>query len=428
MNNACGTTELYHIGKKGIEILNEAAIPSVTTFSIPPLTTFCEGDQIKLFVTTKSTAPETYTWKLNNVVVVTTSGSTNSKDFTKGQSTMADQGNYTVDITNKCGTLSTAVNIPVTVNPTPVVNFEVTTNNIQCLTNNQFDFRNRTVQANGSTIRYVWDFGDGDKNSTDIITTSHTYRNSGKYTVKLSGTNNYSCTGSTDVAVTAIAVPRVTKQPIGQVVCQSDIYELTTEVETGGATSLSYQWYFNNQPISNNGNSNSPIFKINSMSASNQGTYYLKIRNAQCGLDEESQRVNVTYQEKPNPSFTAGGKSLNSCVNDAEYTFINTSPQSENVSYLWSVSDGTTSRSVNNFTHKFINTGLYEISLTATAQGCEPKTVNLTAGGDKKIRVNAPPTFIKDLASSVIIKQGDPIILSVDARHENNINTTLFQI
>jgi len=426
LNNACGTTELDHIGKKGIEILNEAATPSVTSFSTPPLTTFCEGDQIKLFVTTKSTAPETYTWKLNNVVVVTTSGSTNSKDFTKGQSSMADQGNYTVDITNKCGTLSTAVNIPVTVNPTPIINFEVTSNNIQCLTNNQFDFRNRTVQANGSTIRYVWDFGDGDKNSTDIVSTSHTYRNSGKYTVKLSGTNNYSCTGSTDVAVTAIAVPRVTKQPIGQVVCQSDSYELTAEVETGGATSLSYQWYFNNQPISNNGNSNSSIFKINSMSAANEGTYYLKIRNAQCDLEDESLRVNVTYQEKPNPSFTAGGKSLNSCVNDAEYTFINTSPLAANVSYLWSVSDGTTSRAVTNFTHKFINTGLYEISLTATAQGCEPKTVALTGSGDKKIRVNAAPTFKKDLAATMTIKKGDALNLSVDAIHENGIGTNPF--
>ena len=426
LNNACGTTELEHLGKKGIEILNEAATPSVTTFSTAPLTTFCEGDQIKLFVTTKSTAPETYTWKLNNVVVITTSGSANSKDFTKGQSTMADQGNYTVDITNKCGTLSTAVNIPVTVNPTPVLSFEVTSNNIQCLTNNQFNFRNRTVQANGSTIRYIWDFGDGDKNSSDITTTSHTYRSSGKYTVKLSGINNYSCSGSTDVSVTVIAGPRVTKQPIGQVVCQSDSYELTTEVETGGATSLSYQWFFNNQPISNNGNSNSSTFKINSMSAANVGTYYLKIRNAECDLESESQRVNVTYQEKPNPSFTAGGKSLNSCVNDAEYTFINTSPEAANITYLWSVSDGTTSRVVNNFTHNFINTGVYQISLTATAQGCEPKTVTLTGSGDKQIRVNAPPTFSKNLASSVVIKQGEPIILSVEARHENNISTIPF--
>ena len=416
LNNACGTTDIEHLGKKGIEILNEAATPSVTSFSTPPLTTFCEGDQIKLFVTTKSTAPETYTWKLNNVVVITTSGSTNSKDYSKGQSTMADQGNYTVDITNKCGTLSTAVNIPVTVNPTPVVNFEVTSNNIQCLTNNQFDFRNRTVQANGSTIRYVWDFGDGDRNSTDIVSTSHTYRNSGKYTVRLNGINNYSCTGSTDVAVTAIAAPRVTNQPIGKVVCQSDSYELIAEVETGGATSLSYQWYFNNQPISNNGNSNSSTFKINSMSSANEGTYYLKIRNAQCGLDGESQRVNVLYQEKPNPSFTAGGKSLNSCVNDAEYTFINTSPLAANVSYLWSVSDGTTSTATN-LLHKFVSTGEYDVTLTAIANGCRTVVVYPLGNNSNKIRVNRTPTIDKDLPSIVVIEKGKPLELSVSASY-----------
>ena len=425
LNNACGTTRLINQNEEGIKIINEAATPSVTTYSTPPLTTFCEGDQIKLFVTTKSTAPETYTWKLNNVVVITTSGSANSKDFTKGQSSMADQGNYTVDITNKCGTLSTAVNIPVTVNPTPVVNFEVTSAANQCLPNNQFNFTNRTPVANGSTIGYVWEFGDGDVNTNAVSTASHSYANAGTYTVKLKGTNNYSCTGSFTRDVTVLAQPRITKQPIGGNVCQGSEYKLTAEINSGGATALNHQWFFNNQPIynTNNTNSNNPIaFTISSMSAANAGTYYLKITNAQCDLNGESERVNVTFQEKPNPSFTTGGKSLNSCLNDAEYTFINTTTPTVGVSYLWNVSDGTTSNATN-LLHKFINTGEYDVTLTAIANGCSTVVVHPLGNVENKIRVNRPPTIDKDLPSTIVVEKGKPLDLSVTASY-NYVNRT----
>ena len=415
LSNSCGTTVLQNFGVDGIKIKNESATPSVTTFTAHPLTTFCERNQIKLNVTTKSSAAETYTWKLNNVVVITQSGNTNSSDYTKANSTTADQGTYTVDITNKCGTLSNAVSIPVTVNPTPVVAFDVANPVTQCLSNNLFNFTNRTEVANGSTIDYVWQFGDGSINTTDINATTHSYANSGSYTVGLTGTNNYGCKNSTTKAVIVAAEPRITKQPVGGVVCQGNSNLLSAEINSGGATSLTYQWYFNNQPISNN-HSNPLTLQISSMSASNAGTYYLKIINAQCNLSNESARVTVSFQEKPNPSFTAGGKSLTSCINDAEFTFINTTPAVANVSYLWNVSDGSTSRE-NNFTYKFTSTGIYEVSLTATAGGCSSEAVYILGNRNNQIRVNTTPTITTDLVSDLTIKKGEPINLSVNASH-----------
>ena len=417
--NACGTTELDHLGKRGIEILNEAATPSVTTFSMPPLTTFCEGDEINLFVTTKSTAPETYTWKLGNNPVRTTSGLEISKNYIKGQASMADVGTYTVDITNKCGTLSNAARIEVFVNPTPVVNFEVSSAANQCLPNNQFNFTNRTTVANGSEIRYVWEFGDGDVNSSAVSTANHSYLSAGTYTVKLKGINNYSCVGSFTRDVTVLAQPRITKQPVGGNVCQGNKFELKAEINSGGASSLNQQWYFNNQPIYNinNTSGNNPIiFTISSMSAANAGTYYLKLTNAQCDLNGESERVNVTFQEKPNPSFTTGGKSLNSCLNNAEYTFINTTTPTANVSYLWSVSDGTTSNATN-LLHKFVSTGEYNVTLSAIANGCSTVVVHPLGNAENKIRINTTPKIDKDLPSTIVIEKGKPLDLSVTASY-----------
>jgi hypothetical protein len=69
-------------------------------------------------------------------------------------------------------------------------------------------------------------------------------------------------------------------------------------------------------------------------------------------------------------------------------TFINTTPNVANVSYLWKVDDGSTSRETN-FTYKFTSIGIYEVSLTATAGGCSSGAVYPLGNRDvNKIRVN----------------------------------------
>ena len=412
LSNACGTTVLKSGTADGITIKNEIGTPIVNTYTIPPFTTFCEGDQIKLNITTRSSAAETYIWKLANVVVATLqSGNTNSSDYTRYNATAAHQGTYSVDITNKCGTLVNAVSIPVTVNPTPVIAFDVSSATTQCLSTNLFNFTNNTVVAGGSTISYTWDFGDGGLNTTAINSTSRTYANSGTYNVILSGINNYGCKNSKTKEVIVAAEPRITKQPSGGIICQGASHDLISDVNPGGAGSLSYQWYFNNQPISN---SNNLKYTISSMSAANAGTYYLKVTNAQCNLFAETSPVTVSYQEKPNASFNIGGKSFNACVNDAEYTFMNTTPPLANVSYLWSTSDGGTSRETN-FTYKFTNTGVYEVTLTATVGGCSSGAVYPLGNTNNKINVNGLPTITKDLDPTKTINRGTALVLAVEA-------------
>ena len=412
LTNGCGSTILKSGLTDGIIIKNEAALPTVSSFTIPPYTKFCEGDQVKLNVKTNSTALETYVWKLNNVTKATKqSGTTNSSDYTSSNATVADAGTYTVDITNKCGTVNTAVSIPVTVNPTPVIAFDVANASSQCLSNNQFNFTNNTVATGGSTISYAWDFADGAINTTAIASTNHSYVNSGTYTVKLTGTNNYGCTNSTTKDVIVIAEPRITSQPTAKSVCQGSSYDLVTTVNMGGAGAVTYQWYFNNQPISN---SNNVKYTISSMSAANAGNYYLKVTNAQCNLTTQSESVSITYQEKPTASFTASGKSLSTCVNDAEYTFVNTTPTVANVSYLWSITDGVTSNATN-FTYKFTNTGIYEVTLTATAGGCASAVAYPLGNSGNKIKVNGLPIITKDLVTTKTINKGSPIALDVEA-------------
>jgi len=416
LSNGCGNTVLKNGSAEGILIKNEAAKPIVTEFTTTPNTTFCENDQIILAVKTNSNGFETYTWKQNGLVKETKqSGNTNSSDYTKKPATLSDLGTYSVDITNSCGTNSNAVQIPVIVNPTPVAAFDVS-NASQCLNGNLFTFTNKTIQtggnANGSVINASWDYGDGAINTTAINSSNHTYNSSGAYIVKLTATNNYGCSNSTTKNIIVLAQPRITTQPVGKTVCQGASHELSPVVNTGGATSVTYQWYLNDQPISAGGNSLK--YNISSMSLSNVGTYYLKVSNPECNYDGVSENAVVNFQEKPNASFSAGGKSTTSCLNDAEYTFINTTPSVSNVSYLWTSSDGGTS-SERNFTHKFLNTGIYDVTLTATVGGCSTTSTNPLGVTTDRIKVGGAPTITKDLESSYTIKKGDPIILEVAA-------------
>ena len=407
MTNACGSVQLND--GRGIVVFNEVALPSVKSFTRPPLTTFCERDAIKLNVSTNSTGYETYAWKLGGVVVQTNqSGNPSSSDFQKF-ATVADAGTYTVDITNNCGTLANAVSIPVTINPTPNVDFAVSSQTTQCLAGNIFTFNNNSTNTTAG-IRFTWDFGDGVKDITSVSTASHTYTVSGTQVVKLTAVNEFGCSSFNTRNVVIAASPRITSQPIGKVVCEGDRYELSVTIDNGGATSLSYQWYFKGQPISNN---NKNAYAITSMSASDAGTYYVKLMNSGCNLSSQSEAVNVSYQERPDVSFNVGGKSLKSCITAAEYTFTNTTPAVAGATYLWSFSDGTFYTSTN-VVHKFLNTGKYDVSLTASAGGCSA-TGFLNGNSANRISIDGVPIINADLPSSKTVKKGDPIVLEINA-------------
>jgi hypothetical protein len=176
----------------------------------------------------------------------------------------------------------------------------------------------------------------------------------------LRSTNSYGCANTATRNIIVLAQPRITSQPIGKTVCQGATSELAPVVNLGGATSVTYQWYLDSVAITAGGNTLK--YTIPSMSLSNAGKYYLKVSNAQCSLDATSEIAVVNYQEKPNASFTTGGKSLSTCVNDADYTFINTTPDVANVSYLWETSNGTTSND-KTFRYKFTNTGIYNVTV-----------------------------------------------------------------
>ncbi|MBN8702424.1 MAG: gliding motility-associated C-terminal domain-containing protein [Bacteroidetes bacterium] len=129
-------------------------------------TTICDGTSATLSASASGGLGNNYTFTWNP-------GSTNTAAITVSPSTNT---NYTLSVSNACGTKDT--NITITVNPLPVVSF--TANDPDGCPTHCVLFTNTTPNTGGVT----WYFGDGSTSDT-TPTTTHCYVNSGVYSITL---------------------------------------------------------------------------------------------------------------------------------------------------------------------------------------------------------------------------------------------------
>lgn len=99
---------------------------------------------------------------------------------------LPDDTNFIVTVINQCGSVVTK-NIPVTVNPLPVIHIPLQTG-ASCRT---VSFTYNDTASENEEDDYEWDFGDGSTGNTNPV--SHTYTQSGLYTVTVVLTTPEGC-------------------------------------------------------------------------------------------------------------------------------------------------------------------------------------------------------------------------------------------
>jgi gliding motility-associated-like protein len=238
-----------------------------------------------------------------------------------------------------------------------------------------FDIKFTNASAGPGILSYRWDFGDG-TTSTEKDP-SHTYQNTGTYTVTLITTSSEGCIDTIRKENLLNLQNTSTSFTAAAKACQNDSVRFAN-ISTSAATQSF--WNFGDGTTSTETN---PV-KVYTTT----GTFTIKLVQGY-GVCADSASQTIEVFARPKAGFTVD-KNVH-CQVPFSVNFQNTS--SDAVSYRWDFGDSTTSTDANP-SHTYNNVGDYEVTLTVTsANGCTdmiriPKAVSIAK---PEISITAQP-------------------------------------
>jgi PKD repeat protein len=264
-------------------------IPVAITVQPSALTQVCQGSSTEINVTSSGTALQ-YKWKKGTTYLVNggSISGVNTSKLVISNALISDAGFYSCEISNTCNTVNTQ-SAELRVNPLPAFTVNPTGatlcegENIQLM-----------VTATGAApILYQWQF-----NAADIIgATSSTFTinglassNSGAYTCIITPASCGSAT-STPAVLTVNPAVDISIHPANASVCQGTTAILS--VTATGTAPLSYQWKFNNTPLSNGGRisgATSNELRISLAADADEGIYKCDITSG-CGTETSGSAI-----------------------------------------------------------------------------------------------------------------------------------------
>jgi gliding motility-associated-like protein len=219
--------------------------------TVTPLTaSFCAGGSTTF--TAKATGGDsvyTYTWMPGNLsgpsVTVTATTTTT----------------YTVTVKDNCGTPSDSATAIITIDPAPLVGFEVdSTSGCYPLC---VSFKDTSTVSGGTIAKWAWNFGDSAKDT--VQNPKHCYSNPGQYTVSLTATSNNGCVSSLTVANMITVYPHPIASfilgPQPTTIMAPTIY--FTDESTDPNPIVKWSWDFKDIPDSGNSTQQNPHHSYN---------------------------------------------------------------------------------------------------------------------------------------------------------------------
>jgi hypothetical protein len=261
-SNSCGNTNSSNAVPVTINPLPE--VPLLYTFSTPAL---CNGSSVTLAVQAQQGV--TYSWKKNGA---TFPGNTNS--ISTNQS-----GAYTISVSNGCGTIISENSISVTLGSAPLSpSISAGGATTFCLGGS---VTLNTSPQQGVLYRWI-------RNGFETVGTNFNFQatQSGSYKVEVSNACDTLISSST-IQINVIQVPiQVQLNPLGeQSICLGDSLSLSIPSVSG----VSYQWKFNNAPLS---------FNTNNIDVFQEGSYTIVLANT-CGQTPASNSVYLNVDSIP---------------------------------------------------------------------------------------------------------------------------------
>ncbi|MCF8413523.1 MAG: PKD domain-containing protein, partial [Melioribacteraceae bacterium] len=208
----------------------------------------------------------------------------------------------------------------------------------------------------GQIIKYEWDFGDGEKGVGANV--SHVYSEAGRYSVKLTVTDN---SGTTSASTSDDLLVNVNSAPTANAGSDIVVTRGTVQFDGSGSTdseggNLSYLWDFGD---GNTSNEKSPSHLYN-----NSGEYLVKLivtDNSGTKNNRSTDQLKVIVNQKP----IADAGPDRTVVPNQKVQFDGSNsfdPDGEIVKYVWDFGDGNTAEG-KIVEHLYENSGSYSVTL-----------------------------------------------------------------
>jgi len=270
-------------------------------------------------------------------------------------------------VTNKFGTSSFSLPVEVIYLP-PIAEFSAEP--LVLYEGSSVFFADLSTKGTERIVRWLWNFGDG---STETIeyqpyshengNTSHTYTQSGVYSVSL--TVNTSTTSNNESSITKSSYITVHKPPIPKLsvstrspVIQKEVVFLN-RTALGTETELTYEWDFGD---------GSPVKTMSTTDSvshiyTEAGVYDVILKVKTPLKTFKSEPVKVYVDAPPIPDFDYNPKRIT--VEDlVQFTDLSNSEGARPIiGWVWSFGDGSEVSTMQNPNHRFENPGKYKVEM-----------------------------------------------------------------
>jgi PKD repeat protein len=331
-------------------------------------------------------APDSWSWDFGNGQLSTLQNPT---------ITYSQPGTYTVRLVvkNASGIDDEVKTDYITVFAAPSVSF--TANLTTACVPAAVQFTDRSTSPSGSTITsWQWNFGDGGTSTQQNPT--HTYTNTGFYSVTLQITNSNGCKKTATIGryiriVGGVNVDFAFLQPP---TCQPP-FLINFRDQSAGPGTLSYSWNF--------GNGSTSTIQNPSTTYNAAGTYSVKL-SVQSDLGCTGTTTKDIVIAGKTTDFTAPA---NICVGQTISLQNNSNPAP--VASSWSFSDGTTSSQINPV-KTFLSGGTYQVKLINNYGNCKDSiTKDVTVISSPSIDFSSDDSISCDAPFTVQFTDKSPV-------------------